>query len=182
MIGKQYHWWLIHMYHIYIISSQHDDVIKWKHFPRYWPFVREFTGLRCSVFIVANLWALICFIVYTLEWRHNEHDGSQITGVSIVCSVGCSGADQRKHQSSASLAFVIVIHRWPVNSLNKGPVTRKMFPFDDVIMWKSPLWNQSQGTILGQHIHYICCSRERHKYNTGIRSWYYIECRLYSVW
>ena len=26
------------------------------------------------------------------------------------------------------------IHRWPVNSPHKGPVTRKMFPFDDVIM------------------------------------------------
>ena len=43
------------------------------------------------------------------------------------------GADQRKHQSSASLAFVRV-HRSPVNSPHKGPVTRKMFPFDDVIM------------------------------------------------
>ena len=46
----------------------------------------------------------------------------------------CSAADQRKHQSSASLGFVRGIHRWPVNSLHKGPVTRKMFPFDDVIM------------------------------------------------
>ena len=42
--------------------------------------------------------------------------------------------DQRKHQSSASLAFVRGIHRWPVNSQHKWPVTRKMFPFDDVIM------------------------------------------------
>ena len=41
---------------------------------------------------------------------------------------------QRKHQSSASLAFVRRIHRGPVNSPHKGPVTRKMFPFDDVIM------------------------------------------------
>ena len=39
-----------------------------------------------------------------------------------------------EHQSSASLAFVRGIHRWPVNSPHKGPVTRKMFPFDDVIM------------------------------------------------
>ena len=44
------------------------------------------------------------------------------------------GADQRKHQSSASLAFVRGIPRWPVNSPQKGPVTRKMFSFDDVIM------------------------------------------------
>ena len=59
---------------------------------------------------------------------------SQITGVSMVCSTVCSGANQRKHQSSASLVFVREIHRWPVNSPHKGPVTRKMFPFDDVIM------------------------------------------------
>ena len=59
---------------------------------------------------------------------------SQITGVSIVYSTVCSGADQINHQSSALLAFVRGIYRWPVNSPHKGPVTRKMFPFDDVIM------------------------------------------------
>ena len=58
-------------------------------------------------------------------WRHNRHDG-----VSTVNS----DADQRKHQSSASLAFVRGIHRAPVNTPRKWPVTRKMFPFDDVIM------------------------------------------------
>ena len=59
---------------------------------------------------------------------------SQITSLTIVYSTVYSGADQRKHQSSASLAFVRGIHRWPVNSPHKWPVTRKMFPFDDVIM------------------------------------------------
>ena len=59
----------------------------------------------------------------------------QITGVSIVCATVCLGADQIKHQSPASLAFVRGIHRWPVNSPHDGPVTRKMFPFDDVIMY-----------------------------------------------
>ena len=59
---------------------------------------------------------------------------SQITSLTIVYSIGYSSADQRKHQSSASLAFVWGIHRWPVNSPHKGPVTQKMFPFDDVIM------------------------------------------------
>ena len=63
---------------------------------------------------------------------------SQITGVLIVCLNVCSVADQRKHQSSMSLAFVRGIHRWQVKSPHKGPVTQKMFPFDDVIMeWKS---------------------------------------------
>ena len=61
---------------------------------------------------------------------------SQITSLVIVYSTIYSGADQRKHQSSASLAFVRAIHGWPVNSPHKGPVTRKIFPFDDVIMEK----------------------------------------------
>ena len=59
---------------------------------------------------------------------------SQITGVSSVYLAVYSGADQRRHQRSTSLAFVRGIHRWPVNSPHKCPVTRKMFPFDDVIM------------------------------------------------
>ena len=59
---------------------------------------------------------------------------SQITSPTIVHSTVYSGADQRKHQSSASLAFVWGIHRGPVNSPHKWPVTRKMLQFDDVIM------------------------------------------------
>ena len=59
---------------------------------------------------------------------------SQVTSLTIVYSTVCSDADQRKHQSSASLVFVRGIHRGPVNSPHKWPVTRKMFPSDDVIM------------------------------------------------
>ena len=70
----------------------------------------------------------------TLMWRHNEHNGvSNHRRLDCLLNL-CSAADQRKHQSSASLAFVEGIHRWPVNSPHKGPVTQKMFPFDDVIM------------------------------------------------
>ena len=49
---------------------------------------------------------------------------SQITGLMIVYSTVYSGTNQTKHQRSTSLAFMRGIHRW----------TRKMFPFDDVIM------------------------------------------------
>ena len=59
---------------------------------------------------------------------------SQITSLTIVYSTVYSDADLRKHQSSASLAFVRGIHRGLVNSPHKWPVTRKMFPFDDVNM------------------------------------------------
>ena len=63
---------------------------------------------------------------------------SQITNLTTVYSIVYSDVDQRKHQSSASLAFVRGIHRGPVNSPHKWPVTRKVFPFDDgihVIAW-----------------------------------------------
>ena len=59
---------------------------------------------------------------------------SQITSLTIGYSTVYSGADQRKYQSSASLAFAWGIHRWPVNSPHKGSVTRKILPFDDVSM------------------------------------------------
>ena len=59
---------------------------------------------------------------------------SKITGLTFVYSTIYTGADQRKHQSSATLAFVRGIHRSTVKSPHKGPVMRKMFPFDDVIM------------------------------------------------
>ena len=59
---------------------------------------------------------------------------SQITSLTVVYSTVYSAEDQRKHQSSASLVFVQGIHRGAVNFPHKWPVTRKMFPFDDVIM------------------------------------------------
>ena len=76
---------------------------------------------------------------------------SQITSltITIVYSTVYLGADQRKHQSSAALAFVQGIHRRPVNYPHKWPVMRKMFPFDDVIMYfevYSLLW----GIVIGQ--------------------------------
>ena len=73
------------------------------------------------------------------EWRNCSYVimsamASRITSLTIVYSAVYSGAGKRKHQSSASMAFARGIHRWPVNFPHKGPVTRKIFPFDDVIM------------------------------------------------
>ena len=59
---------------------------------------------------------------------------SQITSLAITYLTAYSDGNQRKHRSSGSLAFVLGIHRGPVNSPHKGPVTRKMFPFEDVII------------------------------------------------
>ena len=52
---------------------------------------------------------------------------SRITNLTIVYSIVYSDADQRKHQRSTSLAFVWGIHRWPVNSTHKRPVTQIFF-------------------------------------------------------
>ena len=93
-----------------------------------------------------------------LLWRHNGRDVIS-NHQPHDCLLNRSFADQRKHQSFASLAFLRAIHRRPVNSPHKWPVTRKMFPFDDVIMrntetmitsWSGdvfciagPLWGES---------------------------------------
>ena len=80
-------------------------------------------GRRCLrelINLVLHYSEIGWFFFQTLLWRHNGRVHP--------------GADQRKHQGSASLAFVRGIHRRPVNSPHKWPVTRKMFPFDDVVM------------------------------------------------
>ena len=74
---------------------------------------------------------------------------SVIASLTIVYSTGYLDADQRKHQSSASLTFVRGIHRWPMSSPHKGPVTRKMFPFDDVIILNPLLLNLQWTAWLG---------------------------------
>ena len=73
----------------------------------------------------------LCIYIYLYLYHYNDvilsAMASQITGVSSVCST-------RKHQNSASLAFVRGIHWWPVNSPHKSLVTRKTFSLSDVIM------------------------------------------------
>ena len=84
---------------------------------------------------------------------------SQITSLTIVCSFVYSGDNQRKHQGSASLAFVWGIHRWPVNSKHKGPglgVT-KPISSDPLI---SPIFQHCQNTGYLLNIIFIfdrCC-------------------------
>ena len=77
---------------------------------------------------------------------------SQMNRLTIVYSIFFPGADQRKHQCSTSLAFVRGIHRWSVNSPHKGLLTRKMFPFDDVIMVRS-IKSHYQAVALGGFIY-----------------------------
>ena len=93
-----------------------------------------------------SLWCWLCRIkktclqyTVTRDYHRQGHQSdvmmstmaSQITDISIVYSTVCSGEDQRKHQRSASVAFV------RVNSPHTGPITPKMFPFDDVIIFNT---------------------------------------------
>ena len=75
---------------------------------------------------------------------------SQITSLTIVYSTVYSGTEQRKHQSYASLAFVRGIRRW-----HKRPVTRKMFPLDDVIMVMLPFCVNYYVTACVDNVAYI---------------------------
>ena len=98
-------------------------------------FIPTLSGELCTLFpgICCDRAAILCFSVHYSDVTMGTV-ASQITSVSIVYSNVCSGTGKRKHQSSTSLTFVRGIHRGPVNSPHKRPVTRKMSPFDDVIM------------------------------------------------
>ena len=132
-------------------------------------------AVRYQIHCVRNAWSLIihcvtdCDVSQAALLHQGNHDtgnniilfvilhyndvtmnsiASQITSLTIVYSAVHSGTDQSKHQSSASLAFVRGIHRGPVNSPHKWPVTRKMFPFDDVIMVRVQYVLQEMNTYI----------------------------------
>ena len=73
-------------------------------------------------------------IAITLHWRHNDHDG-----VSNHQPHGCllNRLFRRRSKKTSKLRVTGLCmgnSPGPVNSPHKGPVTRKMFPFDDVII------------------------------------------------
>ena len=96
---------------------------------------------------------------------------SLITSLTIVYSIVYSDADQRKHQSSASLAFVRGIYRGPVNSPHKLPVTWKTFPFDDVIMIKmqSYLYQNTQFIFSRETVGYSLYARAEPDWIHGLQ-------------
>ena len=93
----------------------------------------------------------VTFRSLALQWRHKWRDGVSNHQYQIVYSTVYSGVDQSKHKSPASLAFVREIHRWPVNSPHKRPVTRKMFPFDDVIMLRVNVKTMNTNTHIAKY-------------------------------
>ena len=75
----------------------------------------------------------------TSPWQIHYSDiimstmASQIPGFPVLLNrlLGCRSKETSKLRYTG---FVNGIPRWPVHSSHKGPVTRKMFPFDDFIM------------------------------------------------
>ena len=99
------------------------------------------TQIRVRIYMGLEV-AVLMPLIYLNQFHYSDvrmgSMASQTTSLTIVYTTIYSGADQRKHQSSAPLAFVRGIHRGPMNSPHKWPVTRKMFPFDYVIMYCKP--------------------------------------------
>ena len=110
---------------------------------------------------------LLCFVVVLYQSYHSDVIMSamafQITGVTIVCSTVSSDTDKNM-QRSASLASVRGIHRQPMDSPHKGPITRKMFPFDDVIM---NLQHVLQGYFTGTEGNHITKTNKAPLVNMG---------------
>ena len=104
------------------------------------------TSRQFVIAVILTYWDFVSHI--SLRWRHNGRDGvSNHHGASRLFTQPFIRAHIKVNiKSSASLAFVWGIHRGPVNSPHKWPVTRKMFPFDDVIMAMISLGNGLWGT------------------------------------
>ena len=102
-------------------------------------------------FIIFFINSILCFpklFRSALQWRHNECDG--VSNHQHHDSL-FNRLFRRRSTITPKLrvtGFVRGIHRWPVNSPHIGPVTRKTFPFDDVIIR-------------------VCCCSEHN--STGIR-------------
>ena len=123
-------------------------------------------GRRCLVsgMLILSGVSLLLTTAVPVNSGNNYNDvimrlmASEITSLTIVYSTVYWGPDQRKHQNSPSLAFVRGIYRWPVNSLRKRPVSRKMFPIDDVIN-NQP---QTKCIIHGMSaVHWLVCHSTR---------------------
>ena len=132
-------WWKVVLFSRSLImfrilnGSFHDDLI-WKRLPHN----GHFAGKHIS-----HHWIPIIRARNALLWRHNGHDG-----VSNHQPRGCllNRLFIRRSKKTSKLrvtGLCVGNSPGPVNSPHKGPVTRKMFPFDDFIMcrgtYKSPL-------------------------------------------
>ena len=100
-------------------------------------------------------WTLLSGLFVTLQchrlllhWRHNEPDGVSNQQPHDCLLNSLFRRRSKKTSKFRATGLCAGIHRWPVNSPHKGPVTRKMFPFDDVIMGRAHVFTLSQMDLL----------------------------------
>ena len=95
----------------------------------------EIKALTC--FYEGHL-SLVNVSVFSLQWRHNDQN-SVSNHQRLHCLLNRFFGHRSKKTSKLRVTGLCVrgIHRWPVNSPHKRPVTRKMLPFEDVIMFPS---------------------------------------------
>ena len=146
---------------------------------------------QLKIFHHNSCWMEIWYFILLVRPISNHYNDvimgavtSQITSLTIVCSTVDS--DQRKQQSSASLAFVWGIHRGPVNSPHKWPATGNMFPFDNIIMWSAVVACAKfcshriacNGLTLKSNFHWIWIVVEKHddviKWKHFPRNWPFV--------
>ena len=101
--------------------SAHDDVIKWKHFPRYWPFVREFTGpgefpaqrpvtrsldvffdLRLNKRLSKQSWGWWFETLPRPLWRHSN-------GLNQQLSKKLDAGDLRRHRADYDVIVMVAV-------------------------------------------------------------------------
>ena len=111
-----------------------------------------------------GLWMVVST---ALPWRHNDHDG-----VSNHQPQGCllNRLFRRRSKKTSKLRVTGLCagkSPGPVKSPHKGPVTQKMFPFDDVIM-DIHSWSCYPGTLPCRQM-YIACLKIRHRKIKSLR-------------
>ena len=94
----------------------------------------------CACSLITYLYRVIEMKHWSLQWRHDERDGV-LNHRRLHWLLNRFSRRRSKKTSKIRVTDLRVtgLHRWPIDSPHKGPLTRKMLPFDDVIMgWDRP--------------------------------------------
>ena len=117
----------MHIFHNYVVVS--PDAI-------WYAIIVHRVPFQCLEWI----WLNYQRISIALRWRHNGCD-SVSNHQPRECLLRRLIRRTSKKTSKLRVTGLCVGNSpGPVNSPHKGPVTRKIFPFDDVIMWMWILW------------------------------------------
>ena len=133
-----------------LVSDEHDDVIKWKHFPRYWPFVR---GIHRSPvnsphkgqWRGALILSLIC--VWINSWVNNRKAGD-LRRNRVHCDVSVMVSDGYPILHSTP---GFIFHRQTISKISS---VNMIFPCQCyfVLCWVQARWYRK---IFGVQIHFI---------------------------